>query len=68
MAARHPKKSGQHTFREVAGRYAMIKELATTGHRLEDLCGLWDVSASGYYAWIKRIPSRRRQADEVLAT
>jgi putative transposase len=44
----------------------MIKELATTGHRLEDLCGLWDVSASGYYAWIQRGPSRRRQADEVL--
>ena len=35
----------------------MIKELATNGHRVEELCGLWDVSASGYYAWVKREPS-----------
>lgn len=45
----------------------MIKELATNGHRIEELCRLWDVSASGYYAWVKREPSKRHQADVVLA-
>ena len=45
----------------------MINKLATTGHRVEELCGLWDVSASGYYEWVRRGPSRRRQSDTVLA-
>ena len=45
----------------------MIKELATNGHRVEELCELWTVSASGYYAWVKREPSKRRKADVVLA-
>lgn len=30
------------------------------------LCKTLGVSPSGYYAWIKRLPSRRRQADIVL--
>lgn len=45
----------------------MIRELATNGHRVEELCGLWDVSASGYYAWVNREPSKRQKADAVLS-
>ena len=45
----------------------MINKMATDGRRVEDMCGLWEVSASGYYAWLKRGPSRRRQADAILA-
>ena len=45
----------------------MINKMVTDARRVEDMCGLWEVSASGYYAWLKRGPSRRRQADAILA-
>ena len=45
----------------------MIKELATTGQNISLLCELYDVSASGYYEWADRGPSKRDKADEQLA-
>jgi putative transposase len=35
-------------------------------HSISRLCRLLDVSISGYYAWCKRLPSKRRQDDLVL--
>ena len=29
-------------------------------------CRVWEVSSSVFYAWLKRVPSKRRQADVVL--
>lgn len=45
----------------------MIREQATAGHSILELCNLLDVSTSGYYAWVERQPSRRKQANEALA-
>lgn len=45
----------------------MIKELATGGDNVRDLCDLYDVSPSGYYDWYDREPSDRDKADEKLA-
>lgn len=52
--------------RDVAGRYAVIREEATAGHSVKELCGLFEVSASGYYAWVGRKPSKRAVADRAL--
>ena len=30
------------------------------------MCRLLDVSTGGYYAWLKRSPSKRSQEDEIL--
>lgn len=35
-------------------------------HSVARLCRLLDVSPSGYYAWIKRLPSKRRRDDLLL--
>ena len=43
----------------------MIKELARE-HRISELCELFEVSRSGYYAWLNRKPSVRKQIDEQL--
>jgi len=45
----------------------MIKELATQCQSVRDLCDLYEVSASGYYDWANRGPSKRDKADEHLA-
>jgi putative transposase len=45
----------------------MIKELATSGDTVRDLCDLYDVSPSGYYDWYDREPSQRDKADKELA-
>jgi transposase InsO family protein len=44
----------------------MIREQATTGHSVKELCELFEVSASGYYAWINRKPGKRAVADQTL--
>lgn len=44
----------------------MIKALATD-HDVTELCDLYDVSTSGYYAWRDRSASERAMADEALA-
>lgn len=45
----------------------MIRELATQGQSVRELCDLYEVSASGYYDWADRGPSKRDKADEQLA-
>lgn len=45
----------------------MIKELATQGMSVQALCGLYDVSGSGYYDWLDREPSKRDKANSELA-
>lgn len=45
----------------------MIKERATDGHSIQDLCEAFEVSSSGYYAWVARKPSKRQESDSALA-
>lgn len=45
----------------------MIKEIAASGRRVMELCELFGVSDSGYYAWLSRAPSQRETFDLVLA-
>jgi transposase InsO family protein len=51
-------------------RYRFIQqhraEASTVGYRMAEFCRVLDVSASAYYAWVRRVPSRRRQQDEEL--
>ena len=47
-------------------RYQVIAALAQA-HPVARLCTALEVSESGYYAWSKRQPSRRRQSDQQLA-
>ena len=46
-------------------RYAIIK---SESHRfsIRQMCRILSVSVSGYYAWLNRKPSSRRQDDENL--
>jgi len=44
----------------------VIREQATAGHSVKELCGLFGVSASGYYAWAGRKPGQRAVADQTL--
>lgn len=46
-------------------KYAFIAAHAGE-HAIERLCQALDVGRSGYYAWRKRQPSRREQANQVL--
>ena len=44
----------------------MIRKQATAGHSVQELCGLFEVSASGYYAWAGKKPGKRAVADQAL--
>jgi transposase InsO family protein len=44
----------------------VIREQATAGHSVKELCDLFEVSASGYYAWCGRKPGKRTVADQAL--
>ena len=44
----------------------MIRDEATHGHSILDLCEMLEVSASGYYAWATRKPGKRQKADQEL--
>lgn len=44
----------------------MIREQATAGHSVQELCDLFKVSTSGYYAWRDRKPGKRAVSDQAL--
>lgn len=44
----------------------MIRDEATHGHSILELCEMLEVSASGYYAWATRKPGKRQNADQEL--
>jgi putative transposase len=44
----------------------VIRTEATAGRSVKELCGLFEVSASGYYAWGRKKPSKRAVADQTL--
>lgn len=44
----------------------MIRDEATHGHSILDLCEMLEVSASGFYAWAARKPGKRQKADQEL--
>jgi transposase InsO family protein len=44
----------------------VIREQATVDCSIKELCGLFEVSASGYYAWAGRKPGKRAVADRAL--
>ena len=48
-------------------KYQAIKEQASQ-YGVRPLCTALGVSASGYYAWRRRRPSARQQANEQLVT
>jgi transposase InsO family protein len=45
----------------------MIREQATAGQTVTELCDLFEVSASEYYAWAGKKPGKRAVADQALA-
>lgn len=47
-------------------KYRGIVLLSEEGHAVETCCELLSVSASGFYDWKKRLPSKRQTANEVL--
>lgn len=46
----------------------MIEKHAAEGHPVRNLCEIYDVSASGYYDWLNREPSKREQENENIMT
>lgn len=44
----------------------MIKSL-TTEYDVQEMCEALSVSASGYYDWLERKPSKRQESDQVLS-
>ena len=63
--AGHPKKSSRVLCQGVAARYAMMKQLRLD-YPTSVLSRMLVVSASGYYAWVDRPPSKRAR-EEVSA-
>jgi putative transposase len=50
----------------VAGRYALMKKMRLN-HPVPLMCRVLGLTASGYYAWLSRLVSRRQRDDERLA-
>ena len=40
--------------------------LRLANYRMAEFCWVLELSASAYYAWVRRPPTRRRQQDEEL--
>ena len=49
-------------------KYRGIVLLNKEGHSVESCCDLLKVSISGFYRWIKRLPSKRKLKDKELKT
>ena len=60
--AGHPKKSSRVLCQGVAARYAMMKQLRLD-YPTSVLSRMLVVSASGYYAWVDRPPSKRAREE-----
>ena len=56
------KKSDSVLYEGVATRYAVIKEMQLD-YSIPWMCRIFKVAASGYYAWLKRKPSKRAQEE-----
>ena len=59
------KKIRRHTFQTIEDKYRYIRT-ARAGASVELVCRLLEVSRSGYYEWLGRKPSLRRQKDQEL--
>ena len=59
------KKIRRHTFQTIEDKYRYIRT-ARAGASVELVCRLLEVSRSGYYEWLGRKPSLRRQQDQEL--
>ena len=59
------KKFRRHTFQTIEDKYRYIRT-ARAGASVELVCRLLEVSRSGYYEWLGRKPSLRRQKDQEL--
>ncbi len=59
------KKIRRHTFQTIEDKYRYIRT-ARAGASVELVCRLLEVSRSGYYEWMGRKPSLRRQKDQEL--
>lgn len=55
----------RHTFQTIEDKYRYIRT-ARAGASVELVCRLLEVSRSGYYEWLGRKPSLRRQKDQEL--
>lgn len=58
IGARYLKKGGKHLFQERSVRFDFIKTHKTI-FPIEKMCKVLQVSKSGYYKWLNRVPSKR---------
>ena len=63
---RDPKKIRRHTFQTIEDKYRFIQS-ASAGVSVNQLCRLLGISRSGYYAWLHRGISPRKQQDQRLS-
>ena len=63
---RDPKKIRRHTFQTIEDKYRFIQS-ASAGVSVDQLCRLLEISRSGYYAWLHRGISPRKQQDQRLS-
>ena len=64
-SAGHTKKKPRHPLRTAGERFAYMKTIESE-YPLTDSCRALGVSRSGYYAWGRREPSPRAQANQTL--